>query len=118
VIQAIGCTIILLIASLRIKHLVRQILLILLLLLPGAFGIAFFGFYTLVDYDALQKAYQNYSAIVASSASMEKLFVAEAQQNIHRINVFADGVWTLQSAIIAAIGLHGILTSPRKPRGI
>jgi hypothetical protein len=27
---------------------------------------------------------------------------------IHRINVFADGVWTLLSAILAAIGIHGI----------
>jgi hypothetical protein len=97
---------------------VRQTILVLSMVLPGVLGITIFGFFALADWDALQKAYQNYAAVIASAASLEKIFVAEAQQNIHRINLFAEGVWTLLSAILAAIGLHGILTSSRKPRGI
>ncbi|NJO19564.1 MAG: hypothetical protein HC838_05160, partial [Spirulinaceae cyanobacterium RM2_2_10] len=44
------------------------------------------------------------------------LFAAEAQQNIHRLNLFAEGVWVLQSATLAAIALHGLCTVPRRRR--
>ncbi len=31
-------------------------------------------------------------------------------QNIHRINLFADGTWFLLAGVIFAIGLHGLCT--------
>jgi hypothetical protein len=95
----------------------RYLLLILLTILPGVVGIAIFGYYALIDWDALQKAYRYFANVSQGGSSLEVLFVAEAQQNIHRINLFADGVWTLLSAILAAIGLHGICIIPRKTRG-
>lgn len=87
-----------------------------LLMLLGIAGVVGFGYYALIDWDALQLAYLNFSNLAGSSPDLTALFAAEAQQNIHRINLFADGVWTLQSATLAAIGLHGICTLPRKTR--
>jgi hypothetical protein len=44
---------------------------------------------------------------------MPTLFKANAAQMTQRINLFADGTWTLLSGILAAIGLHGWLISAR-----
>ncbi len=82
----------------------------------GTIGVIVFGYYALIDWDTLQKAYANFADVAQGQPDLSKLFAAEAQQNIHRINLFADGVWTLQSAILAAIGLHGICTTSKKMR--
>lgn len=82
----------------------------------GVAGVLGFGYYALIDWDALQLAYLNFDNVAQKSPDLTALFVAESRQNIHRINLFADGVWTLQSAILAAIGLHGICTVPCKTR--
>ncbi|MEB3357078.1 MAG: hypothetical protein VKK04_10145 [Synechococcales bacterium] len=79
----------------------------------GAAGVVVFGYYALVDWDALEKAYGNFSALAQGSPAVTSLLAAEAQQNIHRINLFAEGVWVLQSATLSAIGLHGICTMRR-----
>lgn len=84
-------------------------LLLFLTVLPGTIGVVIFFYYALVDWAALQKAYANYSQVVASGADLRAVFVAESAQNIHRINLFAEGVWALLAAILAAIGLHGIV---------
>ena len=94
----------------------RQQLLLVLVVLPGIAGFIGFGYYALVDWESLQKAYGYFNTMAQNRATLEILFVAEAQQNIHRINLFADGVWTLLSGIVASIGLHGICTMPRNPR--
>lgn len=82
----------------------------------GVAGVIVFGYYSLVDWSALQQAYVNFSNVAQNSPNLVALFAAESQQNIHRINLFAEGVWTLQSAILAAIGLHGICTSSLRRR--
>jgi hypothetical protein len=87
---------------------VRQSLLFLLLVAPGVFCFLFCMYYALQDWDALQKAYANFSRLSGISSNMTTLFVAEAEQNIHRINLFADVVWALLGAIVAAIGIHGL----------
>jgi hypothetical protein len=94
----------------------RHQLLIVSIILPGVLGVIVFGYYALIDWQSLQKAYNYFNTVVQNKASLETLFVAESQQNIHRINLFADGVWTMLSGIIAAIGLHGICTIPPKSR--
>lgn len=78
------------------------------MVLPGAVGVAVFGYYALADWAALQAAYKQFETAAAQSRDVPTLFVTEAKQNIHRINLFADGVWTLLSAILAAVGLHGL----------
>jgi hypothetical protein len=77
--------------------------------LPGLLGVAIFGYYSFVDWAALQAAYKHYAQVVNTSAELQVVFVAESNQNIHRINLFAEGVWTLLSAILAAVGLHGMV---------
>jgi hypothetical protein len=84
--------------------------------LPGVAGVVIFGYFALIDWNSLQAAYNHFAKVVQAKSSLEILFVAEAQQNIHRINLFADGVWTLLCAIIATIGLHGIATIPKRPK--
>jgi hypothetical protein len=85
-----------------------------LVVILGMAGMAIFGYYALVDWNALQVAYDNFAAIAANAPDMPALFAAEAQQNIHRINLFAEGVWVLQSALLVAVGLHGICTTANK----
>lgn len=94
-----------------------KISLAILLVIPGVVGAVIFGFYALIDWAALQEAYQQFDLAQQQSADMNVLFVRATQQNIHRINLFAEGVWFLLSAIVAAIGLHGIFTLPRSRRG-
>jgi hypothetical protein len=45
---------------------------------------------------------------------MSELFVAQAAENRHRINCFAEGLGVLLGMGIAAIGIHGICTLPKK----
>lgn len=86
----------------------RQWLLFLLLVAPGVGGFLFCMHYALLDWAELQKAYAHFARVTSSSSEMSVLFVAEAKQNIHRINLFADVVWALMGALIAAIGIHGL----------
>jgi hypothetical protein len=81
-------------------------LLFLLTLIPGIAGVAIFGYYSLVDWRQLDLAFVAYQKVLQNSTELSAIFKAEAAQNIHRINVFADGVWTLLSAILSAIGIH------------
>ncbi len=39
---------------------------------------------------------------------LEDGFLAESRQNIHRINLFADVVWALLSAILAVVSASGL----------
>ncbi|MGF1523114.1 MAG: hypothetical protein ACFBSF_12435 [Leptolyngbyaceae cyanobacterium] len=87
------------------------------LILPGAIGAAIFGYYALIDWDALQKAQVAFELAAQQSAGLNTLFVRATQQNIHRINLFAEGVWFLLSTIVIAIGLHGFCTASSRSRG-
>jgi hypothetical protein len=66
--------------------------------------------YALQDWAILQGAQEHFRRVAARPTTFSALFVAEAQQNTHRINLFADVVWALLGAIIAAIGIHGLCT--------
>ncbi len=74
----------------------------------GVFGVLFFGYYTFQDFVLLQRAFATLDELIARNADMKALFIAESRQNAHRINVFADGTWTMLSALIAVVGLHGL----------
>ena len=89
-------------------------MLFIFLVLPGAFCFAFCMYFALKDWAALQNAYANFAHVAATSSDMSLLFVAEAKQNIHRINLFADGVWALLGAIVAAIGIHGLCVNSER----
>lgn len=82
-------------------------ILIIYLIIPGVIGFFVFGIYGIIDFLALQNAYTQFEN-AARSGNLTAITIAAAKQNIHRVNLFAEGVWSLLSAIIAAIGLHGI----------
>ncbi|MBC8140990.1 MAG: hypothetical protein H7Y38_06065 [Armatimonadetes bacterium] len=86
----------------------------LLLIVPGTGCFAICLYYAVQDWTMLQRAYADFERMAGRETSLAILFVAEAKQNIHRINLFADGVWALLGAIVAAIGLHGVCTMPTK----
>lgn len=93
-----------------------KIILIFLVIVPGIAGIVVFGFNALIDMAALDQAYQRFDSSVQQSADLNTLFILATQQNNHRINVFAEGVWVLLCAVLAAIGLHGIFSIPHTNR--
>ena len=84
------------------------------LVVPGVVCFAFCMYFALQDYAALQKTYAQFARLAGSSTDMSVLFVAESRQNIHRINVFADVVWALLGAIVAAIGIHGLYVNRQR----
>ncbi len=92
----------------------RRIALVILLILPGLFGVAVFGYYALQDWSHLQVAYKQYET-AARSGSLRSVTLAFNAQSIHRINLFAEGVWTLLAAILAGIGTHGLCVMPKSP---
>jgi hypothetical protein len=85
----------------------RKYPLIVFLIIPGLIGFLVFGGYGMIDFVALQRAYIQFEH-AANSGVVADIIVAEAKQNIHRVNLFAEGVWSLLSAIIAAIGIYGL----------
>jgi hypothetical protein len=87
--------------------------LLVIVVLLGIFGVFFFGYFALQDWTLLRGAYAHLLKLTPSS-SVSQILLAEAQQNAHRINVFADATWALLSAIFAAIGIHGLALLPRE----
>lgn len=80
-----------------------------LLTLFGAFVFALCFFYALKDWAALQRAQFAWEALAARSPeNLPALTVAQSKQNIHRINLFAEGVWELQGLTLCGLGLLGL----------
>lgn len=67
-------------------------------------AVCFYG--SLLDWRELQRAYAAFAS--SQSADLKTVFLAEARQNIHRINLFADVVWALLSAILAVVSALGL----------
>ena len=82
-----------------------------ILVLCGLAGTLFFGKFALVDYHQLRIAYAAFHSAVETGAEMKALIAAGTAQDIHRINLSADGTWVLLSAVLAVIGLHGLLVA-------
>jgi hypothetical protein len=96
----------------------RQTILGLLIVIPGAIGALVFGWFALQDYAILRVFYHTFEQVAQHSPSVTALLFAEAIQHLYRINVFANGVWTLLSAIYAVSGIHGLcLLSPKPSAG-
>lgn len=85
----------------------KNALLLVTAILPGCGIAAVAGYYALVDWNALQSAYGAFEHAAANHAEIRDLIVAEARQNIHRVNLFADGVWTLLGLILLTLGVIG-----------
>ena len=86
----------------------RTVALVLLLILPGVATMTMSGYFALVDWDQLQTDYDHFREVSASDADLREVFVAWASQDIHRTNLFADGVWFLLGALLMGLGVHGL----------
>lgn len=86
-------------------------LLALVLVLPGLACFTICLAVAFQDYAALRQAYAQFET-AAAGGTLRQVIVADAQQNVFRINLFADVVWALLGALIAAVGLHGIAVRP------
>lgn len=93
---------------------IKRLILLLLLIVPGVMVTAVCIHYALLDWNQLQPSYNKFQWQVGIGAGMRDLFITEAAQNIHRLNLFADGVWALLGAILAGIGIHGLCLLPAK----
>jgi len=94
----------------------RWCALVLLLVAPGLTIMVGCGYYLLVDLGALQTSYHHLENLVAQNAELRQLFIADAQQNAHRTNMFAEGVWFLLGALLAGLGVHGLCVMPRREK--
>jgi len=94
----------------------RHLALILLLIIPGLAVVAVSGHFALQDWRQLQLAYDHYRTVVATGADLRAVTIAYQAQSIHRTNLFADGVWALQGAVVFAVGLAGLCLLPRSSR--
>jgi hypothetical protein len=75
------------------------------------------GYYLLHDWSALQASFARFEQLAARPSSPNALSVAEARQNVHRLNCFAEGVGLLLGAILAAVGVHGLCLLPPHSHG-
>lgn len=60
--------------------------------MPSAIIVAVCFYYALLDWALLQKAQEQFQIVAARPSNLNALFVAEAKQNIHRFNLFAEVV--------------------------
>ncbi|NEP09152.1 MAG: hypothetical protein F6K14_02675 [Symploca sp. SIO2C1] len=94
----------------------QRMILLLFLVLPGCAASAVSSYYLVPEWLALEAAYQSYQkASQSPSSTISDLSIAQAAEQRHRINCFAEGVGVLLGGVIAAIGIHGICTiDPKK----
>ena len=93
----------------------RLLALLILVVLPGAVLTGISTYYLFPEWGVLDNSYRNYQKLAqTSTSSVRDLSVAEAAENRHRLNCFAEGVGVLLGGVIVAIGVHGICTLPQQ----
>lgn len=93
----------------------RSLVLLLAVVLPGTAATSLSTYYLLPEWVVLDASYKYYEQVAKSpSSTMRDLFIADAAQNRHRINWFAEGVGVLLGGAITAIGIHGMCTLPKR----
>jgi len=91
----------------------RKWALVLLLILPGVAAMAVCGYYLRAEWGGLNATHARFGTLLAQNADIRRLFIVHAQENLHRINAFAEGVGFLLGALLAGLGLHGLCLMPR-----
>ncbi|MCP6760925.1 MAG: hypothetical protein NHB32_19765 [Fischerella sp. CENA71] len=93
----------------------RSLVLVVFVVFPGVALSSISVYYLFPEWATLDAAHKNYQQVAKSpSVKVGDLLVAEAAENRHRINCFAEGVGVLFGGVIAAIGIHGLCTLPNK----
>lgn len=82
-------------------------------IVPGLAAMIASGYYLFPDWAALDNAHRNLTKIAATNPSVQALIVAQAAEERHRINCFAEGMGVLVGGIWMAIGVHGLCLLPK-----
>ncbi|HEY9651460.1 MAG TPA: hypothetical protein V6C95_12405 [Coleofasciculaceae cyanobacterium] len=94
---------------------IRQAILLVLVVLPGFAAATVSTYYLFPEWIALENSHRNFQKVAQSPTSDERdLMIAQAAENRHRINCFAEGVGVLLGGVMAAIGIHGMCTLPKR----
>jgi hypothetical protein len=93
----------------------RKAALFLLVVLPGFAAVVVCGYYLFQDWAALISAFARLERVTQSGGDLRSVVVAQAYDNVYRINCFADGVGVMLGAILFAIGLHGLCVFREQP---
>ena len=80
-----------------------------LLIVPGLTGALLSSYWGYTDWIRLTEAERNFQQLVVSKANQRELFIAAHRENIHRLNVAAEGCWMGLGAIVVGIGAIGII---------
>ncbi|HEY9654166.1 MAG TPA: hypothetical protein V6C50_01625 [Crinalium sp.] len=93
----------------------RVLALLVLVVLLGAMSTAVSTYSLFPEWVVLGTSYQNDQTLAQrSTASVRDLNVAQAAENRHRLNCFAEGVGVLLGGVITSIDIHSICTLPRQ----
>ncbi|MFB2981975.1 hypothetical protein [Microseira sp. BLCC-F43] len=88
---------------------IRALVLLITVVLPGLAATSLSAYYLFPEWKALEASFKSYEKLAKSpAATIEQLSIAQAAENRHRINCFAEGVGVLLGGVILAIGIHGI----------
>ncbi len=90
----------------------RQTALVVTAIIPGLASAIVSGAYLLPEWAALDNAHRNLTKIAQTNPSVPAILVAQAAEDRHRINCFAEGMGVLVGGIWMAIGVHGLCLLP------
>jgi len=82
--------------------------------LAGGLAVLVSAYYLFQDWAALNAAYARFEGLTMRAADQRSLFIAATHQSAFRMNCFADVVGVLLGAILAALGLHGLIVLHEK----
>lgn len=93
----------------------RVLALLILIVFPGAALTGISTYYLFPEWVVLDKSHQNYQRLAqVTTSSVRDLDLAQAAENRHRLNCFAEGIGVLLGGVVVAIGIHGICTLPQE----
>ncbi len=92
----------------------QRLALILMLIIPGVAAMMVCAYYLQQDWAGLNAAHARFESLVAQNADLRRLFIVDAQEDLHRINAFAEGVGFMLGALLAGIGVHGLCLLRRR----
>ncbi len=94
---------------------IRVLALLVLVVLPGTMFMGISTYYLFPEWITLGNSYQNYQKLAQNPAvSVRALSVAQAAENRHRLNCFAEGIGVLLGGVMVAVGVHGLCTLPQE----
>ena len=79
-----------------------------LIIIPGLTGLLLSTYWGYADFMRLTEAENNFQQLVVKKATQRELFIAAHRENIHRLNVAAEGVWMGLGLISVGVGIIGM----------